>query len=476
MFLMASFTAKPQDGKPAPPDVTYVSVDLENNNIKIKWEHSTSPDVVKYYIYKDGTQLNDTVYYPADSLIYNGTYNQYQVFYVVAVDTSNFHSVGGEYHNTMRLNVDYDSCSAKMTIRWNAYKGWDADLKEYHIYDYTNNSLLGSAKDTVFVHSNVKSKHRYDYYVKAINKNGVEANSYKVEKYTSMPISPGYIDLSASTSGNNILLKYFIDPASEIKEFRLLRSISYDSDYEIIKTFANGIENNGTYLDTTANLTETIYYYRLEAVNTCAVVTCQSNIASNILLNVESGTKDLVNSLDWSKPKGEGIEAENYFVYLVKGDTALLIAQTASDQYEHDIAGLVHDSLNSNFCYFIRAGYNHTLSGKNVEVLSNKKCIVRIPECNVPNAFTPLNSDGVNDVFRPFLSFLPKSYYFAVYNRWGNKVFETKNPLEGWDGKINGKYAREGVYVYFVSYKNYDDFVYNKKGHVTIINQYNNAR
>jgi len=66
----------------------------------------------------------------------------------------------------------------------------------------------------------------------------------------------------------------------------------------------------------------------------------------------------------------------------------------------------------------------------------------------IPNVFTP-NNDGQNDVFKLYTS---GTFYFhlSVFNRWGEKVFETNNVSEGWDGKYQGKEAYAGVYTYVV--------------------------
>jgi gliding motility-associated-like protein len=55
----------------------------------------------------------------------------------------------------------------------------------------------------------------------------------------------------------------------------------------------------------------------------------------------------------------------------------------------------------------------------------------------VPKAFSP-NNDGVNDVLRPILVGIQTFHYFTVYNRWGNIVFTTTDPNQGWDGTFKG--------------------------------------
>ncbi len=75
---------------------------------------------------------------------------------------------------------------------------------------------------------------------------------------------------------------------------------------------------------------------------------------------------------------------------------------------------------------------------------------------NIPNGFSP-NEDGHNDVFYILASEEVKMLKdFSIYNRWGQKVFQIENadandPRYGWNGRLNGKPAEAGTYVYFVT-------------------------
>jgi len=71
----------------------------------------------------------------------------------------------------------------------------------------------------------------------------------------------------------------------------------------------------------------------------------------------------------------------------------------------------------------------------------------------VPSAFTP-NSDGLNDVLRGNINCPVDEYQLQVFNRWGQKVFDTRNANSGWDGLFKGKQATVGVYVYSIRFKN----------------------
>jgi len=55
----------------------------------------------------------------------------------------------------------------------------------------------------------------------------------------------------------------------------------------------------------------------------------------------------------------------------------------------------------------------------------------------VPRVFTP-NNDGTNDILKPILVGISAFHYFSVYNRWGNLIFTTQDPNQGWDGTFRG--------------------------------------
>jgi gliding motility-associated-like protein len=64
-----------------------------------------------------------------------------------------------------------------------------------------------------------------------------------------------------------------------------------------------------------------------------------------------------------------------------------------------------------------------------------------------PSAFSP-NGDGKNDEYKTVGGLFTKSYSLQIYNRWGEMLFETDNPLVGWDGTFQGKESQDGVYVF----------------------------
>jgi gliding motility-associated-like protein len=89
------------------------------------------------------------------------------------------------------------------------------------------------------------------------------------------------------------------------------------------------------------------------------------------------------------------------------------------------------------------------------------------PYIFIPNAFTP-NGDHQNEVLY-VRTLYAESAYFAVFNRWGERLFETTDLNQGWDGTFRGTLSAPGVYVFLVEIKCFDGRTFTKKGNVTLI-------
>lgn len=85
-----------------------------------------------------------------------------------------------------------------------------------------------------------------------------------------------------------------------------------------------------------------------------------------------------------------------------------------------------------------------------------------------PAAFSP-NGDGINDLFGVLgnLEGL-KNFSIAVYNRFGQVLFKTNDPYKKWDGKINGKLANMGAYIWMANYY-FRGKQQSAKGMITVI-------
>ncbi len=86
----------------------------------------------------------------------------------------------------------------------------------------------------------------------------------------------------------------------------------------------------------------------------------------------------------------------------------------------------------------------------------------------IPNAFTP-DGDGLNDKFEPGNIKGITNYSLTILNRWGEILFFSNNPNEGWDGQYKGQNVQDGIYMYIINFLYADGLMYNKNGTVQIL-------
>jgi hypothetical protein len=106
----------------------------------------------------------------------------------------------------------------------------------------------------------------------------------------------------------------------------------------------------------------------------------------------------------------------------------------------------------------------------------------------VPNAFTPGEVNNTNQYFFPVITgkIQPGTYRFQIYDRWGELIFETRDPNEKWAGyairpyslqqsgydgnKFTNAFAQDGVYIWQLEFIAEETKVLiEKQGHVTLL-------
>ena len=98
---------------------------------------------------------------------------------------------------------------------------------------------------------------------------------------------------------------------------------------------------------------------------------------------------------------------------------------------------------------------------------SNRANDVQNSKIFIPNAFSP---KGYNNVFKPISIYADKTNYkFMIYSRWGELLFSTSDPEEGWDGKYEGDFVPVGVYIYYVKFNTSEGKKFEKRSTVTVV-------
>ncbi|MEQ9064726.1 MAG: gliding motility-associated C-terminal domain-containing protein [Vicingaceae bacterium] len=123
--------------------------------------------------------------------------------------------------------------------------------------------------------------------------------------------------------------------------------------------------------------------------------------------------------------------------------------------------------VNQEGFYFVNA-INECGGSRGEVYIRTKDCDCYV---NVPNSFTP-NNDQINEYFKVISACEFKEFELSVFNRWGERVFFSRNPVSIWDGTFKGKKAASGTYTYqliYVSQNPFDQQEYQLKGTVNLL-------
>lgn len=117
-------------------------------------------------------------------------------------------------------------------------------------------------------------------------------------------------------------------------------------------------------------------------------------------------------------------------------------------------------SINKAGRYWLRVTDKNNCTGSDSIYINEKQCMQGL---YVPTAFTP-NGNGVNNTFRPLLFGNVEYYEFSVFNRFGQKIYTSKDQLKGWDGTYKGLPQDAGTFVWVCRYKLTGEKAETKKG------------
>ncbi|MBT7827719.1 MAG: T9SS type B sorting domain-containing protein [Bacteroidetes bacterium] len=242
--------------------------------------------------------------------------------------------------------------------------------------------------------------------------------------------------LTATVPGNeSILLNW--ESLPEAYSYDVFKSLN-DTDY--IKL----LNQQDTFLlDVKTDPTQQVYAYKIAALDSCKRSTLNSLKMKNILLTGETHHNEY-SILYWTP----------YEEYQNGVDEYRLQYKTESGQFAGVSSTSATDFRDSRFfdgktqlekCYRI-VGVEK--KGNLQQSISNILCLDYEAVLWVPTAFTP-NGDGLND------SFLVQGirildFYVQIYNRWGEKVYESYDAAECWDGSFRGNACPAGGYTYLV--------------------------
>jgi gliding motility-associated-like protein len=482
LLLPCQITADAQVTLPDIPDIIRVTVDPADGGYLIQWEPSSDPDVISYHIYSRNNlvfQLEATV--PADTHEYKypGGGLKNLAFSVTAVDAAGNESLFEDnVHRAALASVVFDPCIPGNVITWAPYEGWDGNISAYQIYgrpaggSFTMLDFVSPATLT-YTDESITVGNDYLYYIVAVHTSGITSLS-GIEQVSSLyPEPPGSItvDFVSVTGPSEVEIGFTTEPYGEVNDFRVMKRSQPGTPYIEVTTLMNVSQGTVKVTDqfpTAANQ----YEYMVQSLYlppSCSrpIILSESNTGTSILLGYEVDGQTI--SLHWTPYLQYADGLAGYIIQRGGENGEYIDIQRlgpGTEQWEETLISEVDGFQTGELRYRVVAESSAGSPGLSA---SNEVQIHVETHLRVPNAFTP-GSNDMNFEFKPMIDFAPRDYVMMIMDRGGRKLFETRDPGEGWEGRFRqGEFVPEGVYVYHIQFTDYTGLFRTFTGNVTVL-------
>ena len=227
---------------------------------------------------------------------------------------------------------------------------------------------------------------------------------------------------------------------NEMKNFKLFYNLEKSTNYEILvdeKRYSLFLSPAITFSEDTV-IEFSNQNYNARCLKVIKLFGCDDSEIIDELCLIYLDVEEISNGI-----KLEFNYTNNFDSLKILRNNMLLERVNSKDNIFIDNNGILK---NNEYCYTVY-GY-----ADNKRSISNTFCITSTENYNpipVPNAFTP-NDDGLNDEFKPLFSIV-NEYKMLIFNKYGEKIFESDDINKGWNGIYKGKIVQES-YVYKISF------------------------
>lgn len=468
------------------PELVNVTIDTLTNQTTINWNAPPQNDTQGYIVYMVDPVTGflveiDTVYGMYNSTYtYLESYNGGAVTYTVAAFDScpsptgapfNLSARDPNFHTTIYLKSVHSICSGDVKMTWSSYGGWP--VASYDVFIKTGTSgtwqLVTNTSGTSysFVGQDLES---YHVAIRANKGDGIVSFS-NIDSFTvRRVVQPLYSYIRFATVQNGdkaVEIEYTFDQAAVVTKIELqrLRKGVFETLEEVVSP-----TSPHTFIDENVYVDDESYTYRVVYYDSCGNKGFTSNIGKTILLTTQIDDVSLISYLNWSPYQDFSGSILWYYIYRqvdgVDDFTPIVTLPSNTRSYEDNLYDV---NTQGKVCYRIEAVEGPNVYNNPKNSVSNQACVLVEPLIYVPNAFYP---DGINKIFIPVLrNYDVNNYRMTIFNRWGQVMFQTTDPTEGWNGLLNnsGSEAETGTFVYVIEMYNGFGEQIMTRGHVNLL-------
>lgn len=452
--------------KTSPDPPTIDSVTVQNGQTVIGLSPSVSPDAQGYVVYQGFSGGSQNTYISKDTIWSNAgmTYtvtgsspnSGSELYAVASIDScGNVSNIVGD-QKTIFLNETYNLCQASVLLGWTRYINMINGVNKYELFvslDGTNYSFYDDTTGLAYNVKNLLPNQTYYFYVRAVDSTRAYSSTSNVITFTSSShTNPSYVyvkSVSVNTA-QQIEVGVQVDTSASLKGIEVYKADSATGVFSPIAYVGYNGSPSYYITDTDVDPSTKIYYYKAVVIDSCGLEGIESNISNSVWLGVTSNS-NYTNTLRWTNYKiyYGGLAAWNIYRSINDVFDSSPIATVAGNVYTYtdDVSFYMADQ--GRFDYYVQAVEGNG-NPYDLQELSNSNIVVAYDTDSIfiPNAFKP---KGVNTVWLPITQYVEKTdYRVSVYDRWGEKIWETQSDSEGWDG---GHFPG-GIYAYNIEYKN----------------------
>jgi gliding motility-associated-like protein len=458
---------------PLPPEIEFVSIENNEGVVSIQWMEVQQ--LIDGYIIFEIDPVTGGAY-PLDTIV--GQENTAVMLTAQDVSTRPLkYSVASYYldgdslidgiqskaHETLYLQVKWDSCNKAFDLDWNEYSGWEDQSVEYTI------QVKGESIASTEVPEYRIEELSYDeqYNVRIIGTNGEwNSESNRVKVKTAIDQGPDYIVPEyTNNEGAVIDMKFLLNGETTVRDYQI-----HKLDQKGEPVSSQTIEAISEELKYTDSFYEEgmVNTYQVVAMDHCGNPGTQSPLVQNMVLKASENGEAI--NLSWNHFQGWPDGVAYYKIYRDLGDGIRPIGETVQPEFVDNLSAIVFKGYKNRIKYRVEAISNtDDIYSRKFHSWSDEITVEVNPRVIVYEAFTP-NADAVNDHFIPEFSFYPSYFKLIIYDRWGGQVAVCENVYEGWDGRDkNGSFAEAGVYTYILEYSGEGGGRIKKQGLVTVV-------
>lgn len=341
-----------------------------------------------------------------------------------------------------------------MRLTWLAYP--TTEVQSYQIYRAAQLIQTLPATATSWLDNAVACGRLYCYQLVAVLADGRTSvsNDTCQQVNATVPPQPGFL-LASYNARNQVELR--LQPAL----YETLQEVSWQKKINN-GNFANlGISPQNTFQDTAAFAATEAPCFQAFYTDSCGLTSAASNLVCPVILKGSLNEKEGAVSLTWSDYIGlRG--AVQYTLEVLDAATQQLL-----NTYPAGRGRTYRDAQLSTTSQVLAYRVKVTFLNSTEVSYSNQVRVAQGFSAYIPTAFSP-NNDGLNDVFEVKGRFV-NAVHLQIYNRWGQVIFESKGTNPSWDGRLNGKAAPTGAYIYSFTAQDLNGQTISRTGSVTLV-------